>query len=112
MVYSVRNASTGSFFAALREGINPPITVIMILIKINTPADSSGNTAPKSSILDTVWMTLLIGISSNHVMPIPMIPEKIPMMNVSALNNCEIFLFDAPSARRIPISFVLSITEI
>ncbi len=34
------------------------------------------------------------------------------MMNVSALNNCEIFFFDAPSARRIPISFVLSITEI
>ena len=83
--------------------MNPPITVITILIRINTPADSSGNTALKSSILDIVWMTLFIGISSNNVILIPRIPEKIPMMNVSALNNCEIFFFDAPSARRIPI---------
>ena len=88
--------------------MSPPITVMTILIKTKIPADSSGNTAFKSSILDTVWMILLIGINSSSVIPIPRIPEKIPMINVSALNSCEMFFLEAPSARRIPISFVLS----
>lgn len=40
------------------------------------------------------------------------VPETKPTMSVSALNTLEISLFDAPIARRIPISFVLSRTEI
>ena len=45
-------------------------------------------------------------------MPIPKIPAKAPVMNVSALNTFEILCFEAPIARRIPISFCLSSTEI
>ena len=41
-----------------------------------------------------------------------MSPEKRPMINVSALNTLEISFFEAPMLRRIPISFVLSRTEI
>jgi hypothetical protein len=38
--------------------------------------------------------------------------EANPMITVSALNRLDTFLFDAPMARRIPISLVRSCTEI
>ena len=34
-----------------------------------------------------------------------------PMIKVSALKTCDILRFDAPSARKIPISLVRSITD-
>ncbi|CDC75714.1 unknown [Candidatus Colimorpha enterica] len=44
-------------------------------------------------------------------MPIPKSPASSPIMNVSALNTRATSAFDAPTARRTPISFVLSSTE-
>ena len=55
---------------------------------------------------------IFIGIFSSTVMPMPSAPETKPTIKVSALNTLEISLFDAPIALRIPISFVLSSTEI
>ena len=49
---------------------------------------------------------------SNSVMPMPMAPEQKPSMSVSALNTREISRLLAPMARRMPISFVRSSTEI
>ena len=40
--YSVLSATTGSFLAALREGIIPAISVKSTLIRINTPATTGG----------------------------------------------------------------------
>ena len=54
---------------------------------------------------------LIIGINAN-VIPIPNKPLSNPIINVSALNIDEIFFLDAPIALKIPISFVLSSTEI
>ena len=45
-------------------------------------------------------------------MPIPNIPDKNPIIKVSALNIDDILCLDAPIARSIPISFVLSYTDI
>ena len=45
------------------------------------------------------------------LIPTPIIPDIKPIMNVSALNTLEISFFDAPIALNIPISFVLSNTE-
>ncbi len=39
-------------------------------------------------------------------------PEESPIITVSALNIPDMSRFDAPIARKIPISFVLSCTEI
>ena len=36
----------------------------------------------------------------------PISPAQSPMMKVSALKTCEILRFEAPIARRIPISFL------
>ena len=49
---------------------------------------------------------------SNSVMPMPMAPEQKPSMSVSALNTREMSRLLAPMARRMPISFVRSSTEI
>ena len=57
-------------------------------------------------------ITLLIGMLRSIVTPIPISPENRPIINVSALNTLEISFFEAPMLRRIPISFVLSRTEI
>ena len=43
--YSVRNATTGSFFAAALAGINPLIKVKIMLIAIMIPADNNGKSA-------------------------------------------------------------------
>ena len=54
----------------------------------------------------------MIGIVSNIVIPIPNNPEISPTINVSALNTLDMSFLDAPIALNIPISFVLSNTEI
>ena len=51
-------------------------------------------------------------MQSRSVIAIPRTPAARPTINVSALNTLEISLFDAPIERSMPISFVLSITEI
>ena len=112
MYHSVLSAVTGSFFAAFLEGMNPPISVSRMLSIISTKALNTGSDAFTSVVSATLWMTALHGISSRRVIPIPISPANSPMINVSALNTCEIFFFEAPIARRMPISFVLSSTEI
>ena len=54
---------------------------------------------------------LLIGIQASMLTPTPRAPEKSPMMRVSALKTREMLRFDAPIARKIPISLVRSMTE-
>ncbi len=54
---------------------------------------------------------LFIGSVKSNVIPTPIIPDIKPIMNVSALNTLEMSFFDAPIALSIPISFVLSNTE-
>lgn len=59
----------------------------------------------------SVSMIELIGTRANSDTPIPSNPAQQLIIKVSALNTCEILRLDAPRARRIPISFVRSITE-
>ena len=47
-----------------------------------------------------------------YEIPIPNKPDKSPIINVSALKIEEILLLEAPIALKIPISLVLSNTEI
>ncbi len=53
-----------------------------------------------------------IGIFNKTVIPIPNAPAVKPTINVSALNTLEISFLEAPIALKIPISFVLSRTDI
>ena len=59
-----------------------------------------------------LWITAFIIGISNNVIPIPSNPDNKPIIKVSALNIDETFLLDAPIALKIPISLVLSRTEI
>lgn len=47
IVYSVRNATTGSFLAALLEGITPAMSVKVMLIITRITATGTGSTALK-----------------------------------------------------------------
>ena len=57
-------------------------------------------------------MIMLVGIIKILAIAIPSIPENIPIINVSALNTRFMSFFLAPSALNIPISYVLSKTDI
>ena len=109
--YSVRSATTGSFFAALLDGISPEKRVKNTLIATSISAAPMGKDAFRFAIPVSAWSTRLIGMQVRYVKRIPMRPDARPMMMVSALNMLDTSLFDAPIARRIPISFVLSCTE-
>ena len=109
--YSVRSAVTGSFVAARFAGSRPPTIVISMLITIRITAAPAGSTARTESVPTRCAMIELIGNVSSTEMPTPIRPAQKPMMNVSALNTCEMLRFEAPSARRMPISFVRSSTE-
>ena len=111
-LYSVLSATTGSFFAALRDGINPDITVKPILIKTSINAATGFRIALKSPIPVRACKMILIGMHKRYVTITPKRPEAKPIIKVSALNILETSLFDAPIARSIPISFVLSCTDI
>ena len=110
--YSLLRATTGSCFAAFLDGIKPPIKVNIIL---NIISISDAVIEILALILEfsvSLWITaFMIGINVK-VIPIPKHPDKRPIINVSALNIDDIFLLDAPIALKIPISLVLSITEI
>ena len=112
LVYSVLNASTGSFLLAILDGINPAIIVRTMLITTKIIAAFTGKTAFTVSILVKEWIILLIGMLSNSVTTIPKIPAINPTINVSALNTLDISFLEAPIALKIPISFVLSNTDI
>ena len=49
---------------------------------------------------------------NNNVIPIPKTPAIKPTIKVSALKTLEISFFDAPILRKIPISLILSSTDI
>ena len=53
-----------------------------------------------------------IGMFISSVRPMPMTPAVRPMIIVSALKTRETSFFDAPIARRMPISYVRSSTLI
>ena len=107
-VYSLRNASTGSFLDAARAGMSPPTSVKTIERTIKNAA-ILGSRVAESGISPVKWCkTRLINGINRYDIPTPNKPESYPIIKVSALNIEEILCFDAPIARNIPISFVLS----
>ena len=110
--YSVRSATTGSFFAALLDGIIPEIKVSSTLITIRIPPTNKGSCALKFGIPVSACNIALIGIHKRYVTSTPSNPEENPIITVSALNILETFFFDAPIALKIPISLVRSCTDI
>ena len=111
LLYSVLNASTGSFLLAIFDGINPAIIVKNILINTSINPATGSNVAFIATP-DKVYIRLFIGIVKIIVIPIPINPAIRPTINVSALNTFDISFLDAPIALNIPISFVLSNTDI
>ena len=110
--YSLLSAETGSFLAAFFAGIKPPINVRITLNAIRITALIAGNVAFTSAEPKRERRSALHGIKIKQDIPTPSVPDNNPTIPVSALNTCEILCFDAPMARRIPISFVRSKTEI
>ena len=96
--------------AATLDGINPAIKVSSILMITRMTAPPAGREAtPEISAIDSI--IILIGIFSSMVMIIPKAPATKPTIKVSALNTWEISRLEAPMLRKIPISFVLSSTD-
>lgn len=109
--YSLLRAITGSFFAAIFEGINPAAMVSSALMRIRITAPDTGRAA-RPDTPERVLITAFIGMINSKVIPMPISPAVNPTMIVSALKTREISLLEAPILRKIPISFVLSNTEI
>ena len=112
LYYSERRATTGSFLEAMPEGIRPAMSVSPMLMATKITPATGGSTARMLSMSVTTRKMRLIGRHSKSVVRIPMAPAAKPMISVSALNTREISRFEAPIARRIPISLVRSSTEI
>ena len=110
LFYSLLNASTGSFLLAIFAGISPASIVKPKLINTSMVACVT-ETVACIATPDSAYIMLFIGSVNSKVIPTPIIPDIKPIMNVSALNTLEISFFDAPIALNIPISFVLSNTE-
>ena len=108
--YSVLSASTGSFLLAIFAGISPAMTVSSILITTSIIPPAAGNTA-MLEIPTILCIIRLIGIHSSRVTPIPSTPAVSPTIKVSALNTLEISFLEAPMLLSMPISFVLSNTD-
>lgn len=109
--YSDLNAATGSLFAAFLDGNKPASSVSAIERTMSPAAAVIGSDALISLDDNTWWMILLPGISRIRAVTIPMIPANAPVMNVSALKTSVMLCLLAPSALKIPISFLLSSTE-
>ena len=109
--YSVRNATTGSLFAAIRAGTIPEIRVSAKLTTTKTVASTTRNAArlPRFSIKCATIR--FIGQVSKSDTPTPISPANKPIRKVSALKIRDISFFLAPRERRTPISLVLSTTE-
>ena len=84
--YSVLKATTGSFFAALFEGIIPATRVSSVLIAIRMIAICQGRMA--LSVLSPVsaLRIKLMGMHNKHVAITPISPAVRPIIIVSALN--------------------------
>ena len=82
------------------------------LIATRIAADIGGRDALSVSIPVSECRIMFTIRSSPRVSNIHMTPAAKPTLSVSALKTLEISFFDAPTERRIPISFVLSRTEI
>ena len=112
MSYSVLKAITGSCLEAFLAGISPPINVnIMLKIISVTPPNNGRFALILILLVNECIIEFIIGINE-RVNPIPIKPESKPIIKVSALKIEDIFFFDAPIERKMPISFVLSKTEI
>ena len=109
--YSVLKASTGSFLLAILDGISPAIIVSIILIMTNITPPATGRIAI-FEIPNPSFTKKLIINESITVTPIPNNPATNPIINVSALNTLDMSFLEAPIALKIPISFVLSSTDI
>ena len=62
--YSLRSATTGSFFAALREGIKPETSVSPMLIATRIIAALNGKTACNVAIPVSAYKIMLMGTQS------------------------------------------------
>ena len=95
---------------AILAGIKPEIVVKIILNNTKNIAAFKGK-----YVVTTVPVIFkineLIGNVSRTVIPTPINPAKKPSIIVSALNILEISFLEAPIALKIPISFILSSTE-
>ena len=96
---------------AILDGIKPAIIVSVILIITKMIAPLTGNIAILEMFANSL-IIMLIGIFNSRVTSIPNTPEIKPSINVSALNTLDISFLLAPIALKIPISFVLSNTDI
>ena len=102
---------TGSFLDAICEGMSPEMKDKIIEIKIKLIAvTTSSFTNPEMPVKLTKIM--FKGILIKEVNKTPIKPAQKPKVIVSALNKVKISLFEAPKLRSIPISLVLSSTEI
>ena len=97
--------------AANLDGINPAIRVNDILMSISIKPATGGNVA-RFETPNKSYKNRLIGIFNRTVIKIPKIPLVNPIIKVSALKTREISFLLAPILRKIPISLVLSNTEI
>ena len=112
LFHSDLSAATGSFFAAIREGMMPAISVKTMLIRTSIMPARHGRTAVSVSMPVSDRTIRFSGMHNSIYAIIPIAPAQKPIISVSALNTDEISRFDAPMERRIPISFVRSSTEI
>ena len=110
--HSVLRATTGSFFDAIRAGISPASNVNPILISTSAIPPPTGSTAAILEMPESARRIRLMGMQKSSVTMIPISQAENPMISVSALKTRETSRFDAPIARRIPISLVRSSTEI
>ena len=109
--YSVLSDITGSFLLAILDGTRPANKVRRTEITTNIIAPTIGN-LDKDEIPVIDFITEFIGIFKSTVTNMPNTPANNPSINVSALNTRVTSFLLAPIALKIPISFVLSITEI
>ena len=111
LLYSVRNATTGSLLAAILAGTRPAIEVNAILKSI-IKSPCKGLSAHMPVIVGSKCVIIkLIGILKMYVTNTPISPAVKPMMTVSALNMLDTSLLRAPKDLKIPISFVRSTTD-
>ena len=96
---------------AIFAGISPAIIVNNILI-ITKIIPALNGTVVVTVTPVRLYIILFIGNVNKTVIPIPNSPDINPIINVSALNTLDISFLDAPIALNIPISFVLSSTDI
>ena len=74
-------------------------------------ATGTGRTAERLLIPVILCRIAFIGIHRRYVTPVPIIPDMNPMITVSALNMLDTLPLEAPIALSMPISLVLSWTE-